>query len=862
MVWPALCRGAVMVFCLWSLAGVALAAPVINSISPAQGEPGTQVLISGANFADASQVKFNNTLADFTVLAADQILAVVPVESVSGPISVVGLSGTAVTRGIFLVAPRIFEFLPRRSATNTVVTIFGENFESASSVQFNGVEAPFQIVGATQITALVPFGATNGPIRVASLAGVATTLENFTVTGPAPIIDSFSPEVVAPGETVVIEGANFIGVTGVQFNGLAANFSATAATQIRATVPASATTGPIRVVSAQGTANSTNALVVTRAPVITGFSPSFGIAGVQVIISGINFQDVKGVSFNGISATGFGKPAENQINASVPANATTGPIRVTNAFGVGVSAQTFLITRAPIITNLSLTILKAGDILTVSGANFIGASVVKFNGKDAVPSVVADSQLHVTVPVGAKSGAISVVNSFGTTASAETVFIITEAPYLIDAAPPFGPRGTEVILSGANFLNATGVRFNGVNASFAVTAATQIRALVPAPATSGRVTVITPFGTSTNDVFFFVPPRLTSFTPTNGVVGDQVTIKGTNFFGDVSLVLGGGPVPFEKTSSNTLTATIAAETRSGLIAIGTPGGAIISTNRFTVLPNILSFAPTLGPVGTQVTIAGTSFFDVNSVSFNGATASFTIRSSQEIVAVVPAAASPGPIRVITPDGTATSTNAFLVTGTSDLTVRKTASISFDAPPQTLAYAIVVDNRGPSIQTGVTVSDTLPAGATFVSASSPRGPCSVANGVVTCPLGIMTNGTAVELMVQARVDVEGVFTNRVKVQAIEPDSNSADNSAEAVTMLALPRSRMLRIEEVAPTNQVVISWPASPVNFLLQAVSALNTSSGWTNVSPPPVITAGRNRVTNDVMETTRFYRLSRDHSAK
>jgi hypothetical protein len=66
-------------------------------------------------------------------------------------------------------------------------------------------------------------------------------------------------------------------------------------------------------------------------------SPLLRHGGVQVIISGINFQDVKGVSFNGISATGFGKPAENQINASVPANATTGPIRVTNAFGA--SAQ-------------------------------------------------------------------------------------------------------------------------------------------------------------------------------------------------------------------------------------------------------------------------------------------------------------------------------------------------------------------------------------------------------------------------------------------------------------------------------------------------------------------------------------------
>src|SRR5689334_2540017 len=68
------------------LAGVARAAPAITGIAPAQGAPGTQVLIGGANFADVTQVKFNNSPADFTILANDRILAVTPVGSVSGPI--------------------------------------------------------------------------------------------------------------------------------------------------------------------------------------------------------------------------------------------------------------------------------------------------------------------------------------------------------------------------------------------------------------------------------------------------------------------------------------------------------------------------------------------------------------------------------------------------------------------------------------------------------------------------------------------------------------------------------------------------------------------------------------------------------
>ena len=73
----------------------AIAIPIVNSVDPTQGPPGTQVRINGHNFADVLQVKFNNTLADFTVLTGDQLVAIVPVDAVSGRIDVTGLSGTA-----------------------------------------------------------------------------------------------------------------------------------------------------------------------------------------------------------------------------------------------------------------------------------------------------------------------------------------------------------------------------------------------------------------------------------------------------------------------------------------------------------------------------------------------------------------------------------------------------------------------------------------------------------------------------------------------------------------------------------------------------------------------------------------------
>jgi hypothetical protein len=61
--------------------------------------------------------------------------------------------------------------------------------------------------------------------------------------------------------------------------------------------------------------------------------------------------------------------------------------------------------------------------------------------------------------------------------------------------PPIGLAGTEVFIQGANFTNVTAVRFNTVNATtFAAPAHTQLRAVVPNGATSGKIVVTTPGG--------------------------------------------------------------------------------------------------------------------------------------------------------------------------------------------------------------------------------------------------------------------------------------------------------------------------------------------------------------------------------
>jgi YD repeat-containing protein len=78
---------------------------------------------------------------------------------------------------------------------------------------------------------------------------------------------------------------------------------------------------------------------------------------------------------------------------------------------------------------------------------------------------------------------------------------------------------------------------------------------------------------------------------------------------------------------------------------------------------LLSFTPHQGPVGTLVTIFGTGFNQgVSSVSFNGATAIIVSTNLVSVVASVPQGATTGPITVVTPRGTVSSTTPFVVRG--------------------------------------------------------------------------------------------------------------------------------------------------------------------------------------------------------
>src|SRR4029453_9852905 len=272
-------------------AGAAFAAaPTISSFAPPSGPIGAPGVINGDNFTgsdpDVTAVKFNGVSATFTINNPHKISATVPAGATDGTISVTNADGTATSAASFDVTaspvPTITSFNPNSGPLGSSVDITGTGFFGASAVTFNNTNATFMVDSNTHTPATVPAGATTGPIKVTTPGGTATSATNFTVTGGGFAITSFNPTSGVIGTSGVIPGVGFTGVNAVRFNGTMATFTVNSDSQITATVPAGATTGPISVTKpGNNTATSTTNFTVTPSPLPTlaSFNPTSGTVG-------------------------------------------------------------------------------------------------------------------------------------------------------------------------------------------------------------------------------------------------------------------------------------------------------------------------------------------------------------------------------------------------------------------------------------------------------------------------------------------------------------------------------------------------------------------------------------------------------
>jgi uncharacterized repeat protein (TIGR01451 family) len=118
---------------------------------------------------------------------------------------------------------------------------------------------------------------------------------------------------------------------------------------------------------------------------------------------------------------------------------------------------------------------------------------------------------------------------------------------------------------------------------------------------------------------------------------------------------------------------------------------------------------------------------------------------------------------------------------ADLSITKLASPDPVLTGGTLTYTLTVTNAGPAVAGPTTVTDTLPAGVSFVSASGTGWTCVESTGIVECDAAVMPVGTAADITVAVTVSAtSGTLTNTAVVSSFITDPNPANNTATTIT----------------------------------------------------------------------------------
>src|SRR5579884_2397647 len=120
----------------------------------------------------------------------------------------------------------------------------------------------------------------------------------------------------------------------------------------------------------------------------------------------------------------------------------------------------------------------------------------------------------------------------------------------------------------------------------------------------------------------------------------------------------------------------------------------------------------------------------------------------------------------------------------DLAVTKAGSPNPDRLPGDITWTMVVTNNGPDTATGVKVSDPMPSGNTFVSASTTQGACT-GGAILSCSLGTLAAGGKVTITLVTRPSTVGTQTNTVTVVGNETETNTANNTASASVVVEAP-----------------------------------------------------------------------------
>lgn len=729
---------------------------VISDFYPKTVAPGNIVRIAGNGLMSVMSATIGGIPASSISYFNDTLLEIeVPSNAPSGKIVLSDMSWQTIESSSRLT---VVDEIPVISEST-----FSKNFLYRATL--NGNDIPFTYSQPFMdlyniLNLIIPSDAESGIACVYGSSGKYCYSTPYKFT---PTIDSIAPVSQARNQKVVIRGSYLTKTTKVTFNGLPSAFTQIDANTIEAIVPETATTGPIEVTCLNGVATSLNYFVVP-----TDYCAAEGYGNTNIV-------DVQAGTFEHSSAVGDYRPKQIDPGLQMPYSDYTSlliPMTGGQVIDFKITVKGVLADFMQQFANVYIDWNNDFDF-SDSGEHFISSdfvnlaygtedvALVKISVPDTFP-VLTKLRLRITFSDAAYNFDAQPCFSMGEIED-YTIAIQPSAsaalkPVITDFSPKISAIGSIVRVTGSNFNSVSSTSINGVNSSFTLIDNQNLDVRVAAGTTSGFISLVSPEAVVSSSVSLTVTPpfSISTFTPSSGQAGDEVTIQGTSLNQAAIITFNDLPSEFVIVNSNQIKAKAPLNAGDGYITIyDTNGSQAKSAAKFSYCDGLLASSTCkqgqfiymndfnslpLGSTLTPVAIASSHL----PVTFSSSDPAIAAISNGEIVGK-----STGSVTI-----TATqigNAQFFSSVTTRVLNVTKgTQTIKFPAIPPRIfgdvpftpsvtsnsAYPIILQSSNPNVATisGSSVS-IVGAGTANITASQPENNSYFAAASVTQPLSV-------------------------------------------------------------------------------------------------------------------------------
>ncbi len=479
---------------------------ILNSFGPTPIARGAELRFIGENLDKVTSILLPDSLeipaSAFTTKTSTLIAITVPQDAMPGVVKLRAPQGNIITktRLAFSEPISITSFSPALAKADSIITITGDYLNLVKQVIFTSNiavgDTAFITHTRTQIQVKIPAAAQTGKISVSNGADNPIIVYSTSdLTLKLPMITSVSPNPVKAGTALTITGTDLDLIKTVVFGGnkQVTSFTNQSLTQLVVTVPADAQDDTLKIIPASGITIKGASKLVLVVPTIS-VAPTTVKNGADITVTGTNLDLVDHVAFGGnVNGTIKAGGTSIQILVTVPNTAVTGTVNFVTKANKTVNGPSLTIVD-PVFSSFSPTSAKAGQTVTITGTDLDLVTSVAFTGglTATIGSGRTSTQLDVTVPVGAKTGNITLVTLNGDQISSPSSFtVLAHLPTITSFTESRGTPGQILTINGTSLSLIKQLVFPGniVATDYGIKSDTKVEVYVPTTVTWGVGTI-------------------------------------------------------------------------------------------------------------------------------------------------------------------------------------------------------------------------------------------------------------------------------------------------------------------------------------------------------------------------------------